>query len=99
MMSNLDYKICKALKDAGFPIFLDNKGRMFKDHNGEQVYDPTLSELIEACGDGVFKMVRDKNGIWYAENLFKEGTGKTPEEAVANLYLALNKKDETNSPN
>lgn len=65
----------------------------------EIAYPPTLPELIEACGEGFGSLTRDR-GLWLA--LPKEahelgvildpknGTyGKTPEEAVANLYLAL----------
>lgn len=65
---------------------------------------PTLSELIEACGDKFFRfelqfwpnkhMTMD---MWWAtardlkDKNYDEG-GSTPEEAVAKLYLALNKK-------
>lgn len=66
---------------------------------------PTLSELIEACGDG-FKGLfppRETNGGWLAVEtvgqIDKDGTfmfwsfwaGQTPEEAVAKLWLSLNK--------
>lgn len=58
---------------------------------------PTLSELIEACGkDKVFNLYNG-NKRWEASKIGKEedafhGYGQTPEEAVANLWLALNKK-------
>lgn len=64
-------------------------------------YRPTLSELIEACGDD-FEMLRKifhyPNGVflhWFAECTNKKGIcteGFTPEEAVANVWLVLNKK-------
>ena len=67
-------------------------------------YAPALSELIEACRDGFRELVRDTSTseiIWecnvYADvdekiepNSWTEGN--TPEEAVANLWLELNKK-------
>jgi hypothetical protein len=62
---------------------------------------PTLSELIEACGEkfhalnqhGTWSAHGDK--LWSAEPKgqnykdMKKGTGKTPEIAVANLWLAI----------
>lgn len=68
------------------------------------IYIPTLSELIiEACGYGVFTLVRNYVGlttIWTSgivrnsivENREVMVTGSTPEEAVARLWLAINKK-------
>ena len=66
----------------------------------ELVYIPTLEELIEACGDRFAMIGRDGN-YWYAradepcnECWFCEpnGDGLNPAEAVARLWLALNKK-------
>lgn len=65
-----------------------------------QVRIPTLSELIEACGLE-FKLLEydpiqiDLDLRWMAlpNPTSTHGEyGSTPEEAVANLYLALNKK-------
>lgn len=64
-----------------------------------ECYNPTLIELIEACGDKMFGLLRhdfpsDKSVRWRAfekEPQGLEGYGDTPEEAVANLYLLLNK--------
>jgi len=52
------------------------------------VYLPTLERLIEACGDDLNILVRGKDGFWYAES----EQGKTPTEAVARLWLVINKK-------
>lgn len=59
---------------------------------------PSLSELIEACGER-FWMVEARNlkeGNWHASGYGKQkiegGYGSTPEEAIARLWLALNKK-------
>ena len=63
-------------------------------------YQPTLSEIIEACGDrftNLRRVFNDFNNEWFAEYTpllvaEKEGYGFTPEEAVANLWLELNRK-------
>lgn len=63
---------------------------------------PTLSELIAACGSDCFRLYVVGNewpewlGKWRARNLHVEGQEigafDSPEEAVANLYLAIHKK-------
>ena len=55
---------------------------------------PTLSELIEACGIRFWRITFvDTSMEWTAEASFPSlEIGKTPEEAVARLWLALNKK-------
>ncbi len=76
--------------------------------DAEIIYDPTLAELIEVLGDKfhaleykIFKGIEVDGGKWIAysnhpndlgiaAHIFKQG--ETPEEAVANLYLALAKK-------
>lgn len=86
-------ELAKKLKDAGFP------------HIGETTtYFPTLEELIEACRVGLYSLEQfcDKKG-WlakpfpdYADELGLDSglevEGKTPTEAVANLWLKLNNK-------
>jgi len=71
------------------------------DYAKDLVYRPTLSELIKACGDKFSALSRyDSPGITeeihttfqacYERNAY--GHGDTPEEAVARLWLDLNKK-------
>jgi len=105
----MTYETAKKLKDAGFyqgeegmsaqtmwhPDYLDN-GSIPKDL---VVYVPTLSELIEACGDGlgVFRINNTESSAWKQSNDPDDpckwvALDKTPEEAVANLWLALNDK-------
>lgn len=80
-------KLTKKLRDAGFYTFTL----------------PTLSELIDACGEDF--MLTNECGRWEAWKESNNSTirmgecgakyecsGATPEEAVANLWLAINKK-------
>lgn len=101
----MTYELAKELKDAGFPkseSWIDN-GSSFWIDNGELCWEvPTLSELIEACGDGFVILERYSSAeygcmepiqVYDGGNPLEEIThGKTPEEAVARLWLALNKK-------
>jgi hypothetical protein len=67
---------------------------------GEWYKIPTLSELIEACGDKFNELIRYYQGDGFlacASGLGKDGMaiaeeGKTPDEAVAKLWLELNDK-------
>ena len=98
-------QLLKELKDKGFPIpdcpewIIRGDGPLaaviWKDK-----YVPTFSDLIEACGildvSKSFHLSRISMRIdpaWSAslDSSFN-GQGSTPEEAVANLWLALNKK-------
>lgn len=59
----------------------------------DTLYFPSLSELIEACGEGYFALERSQLG-WQASRGLEDvivGPYKTPEEAVARLWLSLNK--------
>ena len=61
-------------------------------YEGEHYFIPTLSELIEACGNG-FKHLHRGVGEkeWSARGEIETiSYGKTPEEAVARLYIKLN---------
>jgi len=107
----IDYKLAKKLKDAGFPQegngpIMDkehydeiNKLSVFKTKNIEDVvYAPTLSELVEACGEELCILKNGKafnlGDKWIIEDGFGKfiTEGNTPEEAVALLYLKINKK-------
>ena len=97
----MDYELAKELKDAGFPQA--GKGKWIgppdalRWRSGNRVYVPTLSELIEACGDQFISLTKDVTG-WFAlgdprnDYSRQETVGLTPEEAVARLWLALNKR-------
>lgn len=87
-------ELAHQLREAGFPYppdiaeFIEQK---FKE--GFSVM-PSLRELLMACGGKNLKLTADASGRWYAYSYINAvGTeGDTPEEAVAKLWLKLNKK-------
>ena len=101
----MNYELAKQLKDAGW--LPENSYDYFGWIEAHQTYEknngipslpcPTLSELIEACGDS-FSSLLNNFDEWHCygiSNLQIFVKGKTPEEAVAKLWLELNKKEET----
>lgn len=103
----MDYGLAKKLKDAGFAHDIDVPGTQTGHKStttwlygpkgvlsDETVYVPTLSELIEACGDAPFHLIKDinLNRFWIAYVGKTVCKGLTPEEAVASLWLALKNK-------
>jgi hypothetical protein len=94
-MNNMNYELAKQLKEAGFTqILLDRNYAGFKEKDTyvDGVYFPNLSELIEACGDKFWCLMQELEG-WSARqyNNPEWTIASTPEEAVANLWLELNK--------
>ncbi len=101
----MNYKLAKKLKDAGFPQSPKNKEvwtyqfENMDEETGECVRIPTLSELIEACGEGIGTIWKSPvDHKWHActmvESNHLESDGyKYPEEAVANLWLKLNEQE------
>lgn len=103
----MNYELAKRLKDAGFPQGQYRLGNRIYPNTDEYEEDgahiPTLSELIEACGDRFDYLERGVDGCWYAyHEVFPRddkdlsgdifGKGSTACEAVALLWLALNDK-------
>jgi len=96
----MNYEIAKKLKDAGLEVMncqgCDN--HFFGEDGGDWIHNPTLSELIDACGNSFSKLHRIDNGFM-ATGGGKDPTGLdlihvyglTLEEAVALLYLELTK--------
>ena len=109
----MDYDLLQQLEDAGYPIeFIYSKYALkvpndkrtpllVKENRKYGLREPSLSELIEACGYAFYKLVfyaqktlsgsgEDK---WVAQcwQTKQEGEGDTPEEAVAHLWLELHK--------
>lgn len=102
----ISYELARELKEAGFPQGGRGAWALPPDalvgRSKDRVYVPDLSELIEACGadfgslaqNGSFKRYTPHQTRWVA---WRSGpdhgvSGDTPEEAVANLWLALQKK-------
>lgn len=91
----ITYELAKKLKDAVFPMLqraapdgLQEEGCYLLD--GANYRIPTLSELIEACGSKFIALRRVANHQWFADGHgVLGGGGSTPEEAVANLWLAI----------
>ena len=96
----MKYELAKELKEAGFP----QKNYKIEKDTEELCYIPSLEELIEACEKHPrgFCFLRKIDNDWYAQDGNMRGMdngwdgkiakGKTPTEAVAHLWLALNKK-------
>lgn len=103
----LTYETAKKLKDAGFPQRVGITTMIWKGENWTSaasineaidlttvLVQPTLSELIEECGDdfeALQKRVFKNKSDWVATSHVLYAVGDFPKEAVANLYLALNK--------
>jgi hypothetical protein len=96
----MNYQLCKKLKDAGFPqrgdgkdLGINKKDTPLLSQILENVYFPTLSELIKECGDEYLMLTKAKYG-WIADSIdpTDRTTGKTPKEAVAKLWLKLKNK-------
>jgi len=71
------------------------KGLPFGCHTA---YIPNLSELVKACGDVFYDLKQEPIKAGWEATAFlsytthAQGKGNTPEEAVADLWLALNDK-------
>lgn len=100
----ITYELAIKLKDGGFPLIEANgsfgitvsqdETEYFEYPNlGDLWWKPTLSELIEACGEYITLTHVGPN--WRAwKGAQSDCDGSTPSEAIANLWLELNKKDE-----
>jgi hypothetical protein len=95
----MDYALAKELKDAGYPqirrdgFFLYAEQVPYAPRNAEKAYAPALHELLDACGERFYGLRRTDDG-WEAsdgEQAFIDPC-KTADEAVARLWLALNKE-------
>ncbi len=92
----MDYELAKSLMDAGFPQ--TGKGSLIGSLNklvwrsSDRVYVPTLEELIEACGENFCSLEKRHDG-WLAYATCNQSCfAETPAEAVARLWLTLQKQ-------
>lgn len=101
---SISYELAKELKEGGFPMKMTDHELCA--YQQTEIFDgvchhvPTLSELIEACGNDFDHLEKDMElSLWRARSW--KGTtpiiecGSTTEEAVARLWLFLNKKTES----
>lgn len=90
----ISYELAKKLKEAGFPQSDFNICGHCAGGLTMDVFIPTLSELIEACGERFESLGRDEYaGGWVSfDKEDKYGRGFIPEESVANLWLEINEK-------
>jgi hypothetical protein len=83
-------EIAKLLKAAGFR---PSGAGYYQELRGEQLYFPTLSELIDACAGHLESVERNnqQRQLWLASAASQpQGvTGASAEEAVARLWLSL----------
>jgi hypothetical protein len=103
----IDFALANKLKEAGFPQGGDGRWTVDPEQivARDRAYVPTLEELIEACGGQLWSIVRlqlaDVHGHrWIARDAIIDDNGDTPafhisgrspQEAVARLWLILNK--------
>lgn len=100
----ITYELVLKLKEAGFPFRKFDTLKDMHEADGDGFFDkeggfkePSLSELIEACGDITIKLWINGNGKKSAVQLAEQGLDnivwyETLHETLAHLYLALNKK-------
>lgn len=94
----IDYTLALALKNAGFPFDFGN-ATIFDTLPAMYTFEkyPSLEELIEALGNNLYDL-HVIGGRWYADGadyvktLLVQGSGSTPSEAVAHLYLEIKKQ-------
>lgn len=112
----MTYELAKQLKNAGFPQVFDVGKKFYAEKDAkfgniqnilltdDKISIPSLSELIEACGDGFRDLCFHPDGFFISDGSKKWNTNRddlwhcelppstSPEEAVANLYLQINSK-------
>lgn len=112
----MNYELAKKLKDAGFSqceeetqISCHANGcwREGSTYGYSNAHNPTLYELIRACGDRFFRLepyfaISKQHQSWTASGVKEFNDlqtidiiltkGQTPDEAVANLWLKLYEK-------
>lgn len=97
-MSNDKYLFLKELKAKGFPQSgmenseVDPNCEGGKSCHGCCVAKPSIADFIRVLGEHCDGIYRGGELGWYATNGEGDtGQGSTPEEALANLWLSLQK--------
>jgi hypothetical protein len=98
----MKYDLAKELMDAGFPQGGNGTWKYQPDaivaRHADRAYAPTIEELMEAFGVRMYSLVKKQHGFVAfstsdAEDVMDMQRGDTPDEALARLWLALNKYD------
>jgi hypothetical protein len=90
----ISYDLARSLKDAGFRQ--SELARAQQQAGYDYASMPTLSTLIEVCGEGFGALGREPDCCIACEYVSERGEwnnaheGETPEDAVARLWLSLN---------
>ena len=88
----ISFALAKKLKDAGFP---QSEFPRAQQKTVRYARMPTLSTLIETCGEGFGALGREPDRWVACEYVSERGEwsnaheGETPEDAVARLWLSL----------
>lgn len=91
----INIELAKRLKDKGFPLRKMPAEKNDEDEDvygidGFYYYPPTLSELVEACGDRFDFLANNRNGLWQASGRdVSDCYASSAEATVATLWLAL----------
>jgi hypothetical protein len=93
----MNYELALKLKEAGFDFGSTSGELLYDKKTDSYLRAPSLSDLIEACGDDFVWLVKETSAEELGWSALSEkdfphqpsGKGSTPEEAVANLWLAL----------
>lgn len=105
ILTNMNYSLAKELKDAGYQLKTCPEPGicctdfMFPLLDNKYYHLPSLEELIEACFDNgsTFCSLKFEENKWIAygynhkKDIYAYCSGITPSEAVARLWLELNK--------
>jgi hypothetical protein len=92
----VDYELAKSLMHAGFAQ--TGKGRLIGSPNelvgrsDDRVYVPTLEDTHEACGKNFGSLDKQDDGWLARANGHQHCFSGTPAEAVARLWLTLQKQ-------
>jgi hypothetical protein len=91
--------LVRQLKDAGFPVVtftpqegVEHRATDWAVGDGTVVQTPTLAQLIEACVMFQRLTYDAEHDRWHATGSTFTGDGTSPEEAVAHLWLQLNRR-------
>lgn len=88
----LSQEILKKLIDSGMELSYNSL--IYGDNLVRHISQPSLSELIEACGEELQYVAKDRTGKEIKWGACTQadlcGVGKSIEQAVAELYLILN---------